>query len=152
MDDAIPLVVGPGGGETVRNPVGGIVTFKATGMETASALTVFESVIAPGDGPPLHVHAREDEVLYVLEGEFRFQLGEEVHEAPEGSLMYVPRDVAHCFQNVASHPSRLLITFTPAGMEHFFALSGGDPAAFAQAAEVVGMEVVGPPLSQRDAG
>jgi quercetin dioxygenase-like cupin family protein len=146
MDDATPLVVGPGGGETVRNPVGGIVTFKATGMETAGALTTFESVIAAGDGPPLHTHAREDEVLYVLEGEFRFQLGDDVHEAPEGSLMYVPRGVAHCFQNVADDPGRLLIFFTPAGMEHFFALASGDPAAFEKAAEVVAMEVVGAPL------
>jgi quercetin dioxygenase-like cupin family protein len=146
MDDATALVVGPGGGETVRNPVGGIVTFKATGTETAGVLTTFESVIAPGDGPPLHVHAREAEVLYVLEGEMRFQLGDEVHEAPEGSLMYVPPGVAHCFQNSGDYPSRLLIFFTPSGMEHFFALTGGDPATFAKAAEVVGMEVVGPPL------
>jgi quercetin dioxygenase-like cupin family protein len=146
MDEATPLVVGPGGGETVRNPVGGIVTFKATGAETAGALTTFESVIAPGDGPPLHVHAHEAEVLYVLEGEMRFQLGEEVHDAPQGSLMYVPPGVAHCFQNVGESPSRLLIFFTPSGMERFFGLTGGDPDAFKKAAEVVGMEVVGPPL------
>jgi quercetin dioxygenase-like cupin family protein len=149
MDDATALVVGPGGGETVRNPVGGIVTFKATGMETAGSLTTFESVIAPGDGPPLHTHAREDEVLYVLEGEVAFQLADEVHSAPEGSLMYVPRGVAHTFQNVSDHPSRLLIFFTPAGMEHFFGLTEGDPAAFEKAAEVVAMEVVGPPLRTR---
>src|SRR3954451_16225813 len=123
MDEAVPLVVGPGGGETVRNPVGGIVSFLTTGMISGGRGTVFEDLIAPGDGPPLHTHAREDEGLYVLEGEVRFQLGEEIHEAPEGSLMYAPRGVAHCFQNIASHPSRLLITFTPAGMEHFFALS-----------------------------
>ena len=146
MDDATALVVGPGGGETVRNPVGGIVTFKVTGTETAGVLTTFESVIAPGDGPPLHTHAREAEVLYVLEGEMRFQLGDDVHDAPEGSLMYVPPGVAHCFQNSGEYPSRLLIFFTPSGMEHFFALTGGDPATFAKAAEVVGMEVVGPPL------
>jgi quercetin dioxygenase-like cupin family protein len=146
MDDATALVVGPGGGETVRNPVGGIVTFKVTGADSAAGLTVFESVIAPGDGPPLHTHGREDEVLYVLEGEFRFQLGEEVHDAPEGTVMYVPSGVAHCFQNASEHPSRLLIFFTPAGMEHFFALTGGDPSVFAKAAEVVAMEVVGPPL------
>lgn len=88
MDDATPLVLGPGA-DTVRNPVGGIVTFKATGAETAGSLTTFESLIAPADGPPLHTHAREHEVLYVLEGDFRFQLGDDVHEAPPGSAMYV---------------------------------------------------------------
>jgi quercetin dioxygenase-like cupin family protein len=146
MDDATPLVIGPGGGPTVRNPVGGIVTFKATGEDSAGTLTTFESVIAAGNGPPLHTHAREDEVLYVLEGEFRFQLREEIHEAPVGSLMYVPRGVPHCFQNSGETPGRLLIFFTPAGMEHFFGQTGGDPELFAKAAEVVGMEVVGPPL------
>jgi quercetin dioxygenase-like cupin family protein len=146
MDDAIPLVLGPGAGDSVRNPVGGLVTFKATGAETAGRLTAFESEIAPGDGPPLHVHAREDEVLYVLAGEFRFQLGDEVHDAPPGALMYVPRGIPHCFQNVADSPSRLLIFFTPAGMEHFFGLTDGDRAAFEAAAGQVGMTVVGPPL------
>jgi quercetin dioxygenase-like cupin family protein len=146
MDEAVGLVVGPGGGETVRNPVGGIVTFKATGAVSAGRVTTFESVIAPGDGPPLHTHAREDETLYVLEGEFRFQLEDEVHEAPVGTTMYVPPGTPHCFQNSGETPGRLLISFTPAGMEHFFALTGGDPEAFKKAAEVVGMEVVGPPL------
>ena len=146
MDDATAVVVGPGGGETVRNPVGGIVTFKTTGEASASRVTVFESLIAAGDGPPLHTHAREDEVLYVLEGDFRFQLGDEIHEAPVGSMMYVPPGTPHCFQNSGETPGRLLITFTPSGMEHFFALTGGDPEAFEKAAEVVGMEVVGPPL------
>ena len=146
MDEAVALVVGPGGGETVRNPVGGIVTFKATGAVSAGRVTTFESVIAPGDGPPLHTHAREDETLYVLEGEFRFQLEDEVHEAPVGTTMYVPPGTPHCFQNSGETPGRLLIVFTPSGMEHFFALTGGDPEAFKKAAEVVGMEVVGPPL------
>jgi quercetin dioxygenase-like cupin family protein len=146
MDEAVASVVGPGGGETVRNPVGGIVTFKATGAETAGRLTTFESVIAPGDGPPLHVHAREDEVLYVLEGEFRFRLGDDVHDAPVGTTMFVPPGVPHCFQNAGDTPGRLLIVFTPSGMEHFFGLTDGDRAAFEKAAEVVGMQVVGPPL------
>ena len=146
MDEACALVVGPGGGEAVQNPVGGFITFKTTGAVSAGRVTAFESVIAAGDGPPLHTHAREDEVLYVLEGEFRFQLDDEVHEAPVGSTMYVPPGQPHCFQNVGESPGRLLIFFTPSGMEHFFALTGGDREAFEKAAGVVGMEVVGPPL------
>jgi quercetin dioxygenase-like cupin family protein len=139
-------LLGPGAGDTLRNPVGGIVTFKATGAETAGSLTTLESLIAPGDGPPLHTHAREDEVLYVLEGDFRFQLGDDVHEAPPGSVMYVPSGVPHCFQNAGDSPGRLLVFFTPSGMERFFGLTDGDRAAFEAAAAQVGMEVVGPPL------
>lgn len=146
MDDATGLVLGPGAGDKVRNPVGGAVTFKVTGAETAGRLSVFESEIAAGDGPPLHVHANEDEVLYVLEGEFRFRLGDEIHTAPAGSVMYVPRGVPHCFQVAGDSPGRLLIVFTPSGMERFFGLTGGDRAAFEAAAAQVGMTVVGPPL------
>jgi quercetin dioxygenase-like cupin family protein len=146
MGETVPQVVGPGDGEVVRNPVGGVVTFKTVGSDSDGRLTAFESEIAAGDGPPLHVHANEDEILYVLDGQFRFQLGDTVHEAPPGALMYVPRGVPHCFQNAGDRAGRLLIFFTPAGMEHFFGLTGGDPEAFKAAAAQVGMEVVGPPL------
>src|SRR4051794_35458713 len=141
------LAVGPGEGDQLFNPVGGQVTFK---VRTAG-ITVFESVIAPGDGPPLHLHRNEDEALYVLGGTFRFRLGEEIVEAPRGSMMFAPRGVPHCFQNVASEPGTLLITFAPGGMERFFELTGSDPSKFAEAAAQVGMEVVGPSLAQRQA-
>lgn len=144
-------MLGPGEGPALQNPVGGHVTFKVQGGESAGALTLFESVIAPGEGPPLHVHANEDEALYVLDGAFRFQLGEEVVDAPERSIMFAPRGVAHCFQNVGAEPGRLLIVFTPSGMERFFALTDGDPSVFQAMAAEVGMQVVGPPLAQRGA-
>ena len=142
------MVVGAGEGETVRNPVGGIVTFKVRGEESGGRMTVFESVIAPGDGPPLHVHAQEDEVLYVLDGEFRFQMGEQLTTVSSGGMMFVPRGVAHCFQNAGDADGRLLITFAPSGMERFFALTDGDREAVAAAGREVGMEIVGLPLSQ----
>jgi oxalate decarboxylase/phosphoglucose isomerase-like protein (cupin superfamily) len=63
--------------------------------------------------------------------------------------MFVPRGVAHCFQNMGDAPGTLLITFTPGGMERFFELTGSDPSKFAEAAAQVGMEVVGPSLAQR---
>src|SRR3954447_4059399 len=103
------LVVAAGEGDQLFNPVGGQVTFKVR----TPGVTIFESVIAPGDGPPLHLHRNEEESLYVLDGAFRFQLGEEIIEAPRGSMMFVPRGVPHCFQNVRTEPGTLLITFTP---------------------------------------
>lgn len=57
-----------------RGPAGGPLTFKVRGTQTDGALTAFENVIAPGDGPPLHVHANDDEAWYVLDGELRFRL------------------------------------------------------------------------------
>jgi quercetin dioxygenase-like cupin family protein len=146
MDEAVGVVLGPGGGEMVDSPVGGMLTFKATGAVSAGRVMAMESLIPPGEGPPLHVHAKEDEMLYVLEGEFRFQIGDDLHDAPAGSFVYVPRGVPHVWQNAGETPGRLLVYFTPAGMERFFALADGDRAAFDSVAEQVGMSVVGPPL------
>jgi quercetin dioxygenase-like cupin family protein len=138
----------------MEGPAGGPLTFKARGEQTGGRLTVFENEVAPMDGPPLHTHANEDESWYVLEGELRFRLGEELSSAPAGSFVYVPRGVAHCFQNVGAGPARILVIFNPSGMEGFFdrfaALPAGavNPEAFKSIGAEVGMDVVGPPLAK----
>jgi quercetin dioxygenase-like cupin family protein len=149
-----PVALGPGEGETIQGPVGGALTFKVRGEQTNGTLTVFENTIAPGEGPPMHAHANEDEAWYVLEGELRFKLDAAIHTAPRGSFVFVPRRTAHCFQNIGAQPARILVLFTPAGMETFFdrfaALPDGSDAgrAFASIGREVGMEVVGLPLAQ----
>ncbi len=148
-----PVALGPGEGETVQGPAGGPLTFKLRGSQSGGSLLAFENVIAPGDGPPRHVHSAEDEAWYVLEGDLRFELGAEVAVAPAGTFVFVPRGTAHCFQNAGDGPARILVLFTPASMEPFFdrlsALPALDAGAFARIGAEVGMEVVGPPLSQR---
>src|SRR5690349_14632410 len=114
-----PLVVPPGAGETVQGPAGGPLTFKARGEQTGGALTAIENVIAPGDGPPLHVHANEDEAWWVIEGTLAFRIGERAAEAPAGTFVFVPRGVPHAFRNAGDGPARILVLFTPAGMERF---------------------------------
>jgi quercetin dioxygenase-like cupin family protein len=150
------FVSGPGEGRTLKNPVGGPLSFKARDAQTGGALTAFESTAAPGEGPPLHRHAGQDEVLYVLEGRLRVRLEEAVHEAPAGSFVFIPRGVHHTWQNAADEPARLLVLFAPAapGMERFFERSAelAEDArvadAFEKFASDAGMEVVGPPLAQ----
>jgi quercetin dioxygenase-like cupin family protein len=145
--------VGPDEGVTVRGPVGGPLTFKVRGDQTGGVLTVLETVVAPGEGPPLHTHANEDESWYVLEGELRFQLDTEMRPAPAGSFVFVPRGTPHCFKNLGSEPCRVLVLFTPSGMETFFdrfaSLPAGpvDPDAFRTIGAPVGMDVIGPPLA-----
>lgn len=138
------------GGQTAENPAGGQVAFKVRGPESGGQLTAFETSVAAGQGPPLHRHEAEDETLYVIEGEFRFRLGDDEHVGGPGSFAYVPRGVHHTFQNVSSEPGRMLIHFTPAGMERFFErfdeLGSATPGAFQRLAPEVGMEVLGPPL------
>ena len=144
------FTVGPGEGPTIQGPAGGPLTFKVRGDQTGGALTVIENTIAPGDGPPHHVHANEDEAWWIVEGELRFRLGDELHSAPAGTFVFVPRGVAHSFQNAGESDARILVMFTPGGMESFFdsfaQLEDLDPGAFAQLGAEVGMEVVGPPL------
>jgi len=152
MAETTPVTVPPGAGETIEGPAGGPLTFKVRGEQTAGALTAFENVIAPGDGPPLHRHAAEDEAWYVLAGELRFRLGEEIAAAPAGTFVFVPRGTPHCFKNMGAVPARILVLFTPSGMERFFdrfaAQPPGppDPAVFGRIGGEVGMEVLGPPL------
>jgi quercetin dioxygenase-like cupin family protein len=152
-DDLRPFAVLPGEGATVQGPAGGPLTYKARGEQTGGALTAIENVIAPGEGPPLHVHANEDEAWWVIEGTLRFRLGEQAAEAPAGTFVFVPRGVAHAFQNVGDGPARILVLFTPAGMERFFdtfaTLTAG-PDAFTTAGREAQMAVVGPPLAVSD--
>src|SRR6185503_5211566 len=135
---------------TIEGPAGGPLTFKVRGEQTGGALTAFENIIAPGDGPPLHTHAGEDEAWYVLAGELRFQLGDERAVVTAGSFVFVPRGTPHCFVNAGSEPARILVLFTPSGMEAFFdrfaELDTFDPAAFRSIGAGVGMDVTGPPL------
>jgi quercetin dioxygenase-like cupin family protein len=155
MSDARPFVVQPGEGTTVQGPAGGPLSFKARGEQTNGTLTAVENVVAPGDGPPLHVHANEDEAWYILDGRFRFQLDEEIASAPAGAFVFVPRGTRHCFQNIGDEPARILVLFTPAGMERFFDRFAALPAeavvpeAFRTIGAEVDMDVVGPPLGTR---
>lgn len=153
MSASDAVVVRAGEGETIEGPAGGPLTFKVRGEQTNGALTAFENVIAPGDGPPLHVHANEDEAWYVLEGDLRFRLDSEVTSAPAGSFVFVPRGTPHCFQSIGSEPARILVLFTPSGMERFFdrfaQLPAFDPSAFGAIGSEVGMDVLGPPLAQQ---
>lgn len=150
------VVAGPGEGPTIQGPAGGPLTFKVRGTQTNGALTACENVIAPGDGPPLHTHAHEDESWYVIAGRLRFRIGTDLRDAPEGSFVFVPRGTRHCFQNVGAEPARILVMFTPSGMEAFFdrfaALPDGpvDPGVFQRIGSEVGMNVVGPPLAVSD--
>jgi quercetin dioxygenase-like cupin family protein len=140
-----PIVWGPGEGPVVEGPVGGPLTFKARGEQTNGTLTVIENVIPPGQGPPLHVHAAEEEAWYVLEGRLRFQIGEEISHAPAGTFVFAPRGTPHSFRNIGEGPARILVIFTPSGMERFFdrfaSLPEGDAThdAFRSVGREVGM-------------
>lgn len=150
------LVSLPGEGPRIRNPVGGGATIRIRTEDTAGALTLIELTIPPKAGPPLHVHAKEDEMWVVLKGDLRFKVEAEILRAPVGSVVFVPRGARHCFQNTSEDAAEILVVFTPSGMERFFEeLAAGPPVPFdskeyRSIARASWMEIVGPPLAESD--
>jgi quercetin dioxygenase-like cupin family protein len=95
----------------------GLATVKATGKETDGQYTLVE-VLEPEGEQPFHVHHREDEGFWVLEGELTFEVGEETIKASPGSFIFGPKDIPHRY-TVESGPAKLLFILSPAGFEEF---------------------------------
>ena len=100
---------------------GYLLTFLVTGDETGGTFSVVEEVGRKGLSaePPMHVHQREDESFYVLEGRMGFVIGDTQIDAPAGTLVVLPRGVPHRFTLESEHV-RVLNMCTPAGFEGFF--------------------------------
>jgi mannose-6-phosphate isomerase-like protein (cupin superfamily) len=150
------FVVPAGGGTRLRAPIGGPVLIKAGTETTSGTFALLEVTWPPLAGPPLHVHAREDEMWWILEGDWRFQMDDQTHRVRAGSFAFVPRGVTHSFQNVGQTAARILVMFTPSGMDRFFeqqaelAPGRGDPEAYEAIAQNNWMRVTGPPLAEAD--
>jgi quercetin dioxygenase-like cupin family protein len=154
---AEPFAVAPGQGLIVENPTGAHTTFQAMADATAGSLTAIQGEAAPGEGPPLHVHPDQHELIYTVEGHYRVRLGDAQFDAPPGSFFFIPRGTAHTWQNVGTTPARFFAAMIPASpeFEQFFLRYAQLPphergtAAFARLAdETQGMKVVGPPLAE----
>ena len=96
--------------------LGMLATIKATGEQTGGQFSLVEILAPDGFGSELHVHHREDEGFYILEGEMTFYVGDQVIKAHPGSYLFGPRNVPHAF-TVDSGPARLLFVLSPAGFE-----------------------------------
>jgi glyoxylate utilization-related uncharacterized protein len=79
-----------------------------------------EALVPPGGGPPPHIHTREEETFYLLEGQLEVLLGEETVLAGPGDFVSVRRGTVHRFRNTSAETARVILTFTPAGIEHWF--------------------------------
>jgi hypothetical protein len=101
---------------------------RADGAATDGALAVVEERARLGYRTPPHVHTREDETLYIIDGELSYQRGDEAGRAGPGEVVFLPRHVAHRFEVVSGHAYFLLMV-TPAGFEKFFAQVSGPALA-----------------------
>lgn len=131
--------------------LGGANTYacKVSTKDTNGALFLLEQRNLRKGGPPRHVHHRQDEWFYILDGEFIAEVGTEKFRLEPGDSLFAPRRVPHAFARVGENDGRLLIGFQPAGeMEHFFheIAKMPDYAKDEKLYQACGMELVGPPL------
>ncbi|MET0134024.1 MAG: cupin domain-containing protein [Kibdelosporangium sp.] len=97
------------------------ITMKTDGKSTRDAYSLFEYTIPPEtDGPPPHVHTREDESFICLSGRLDVHLGGEDFVMGLGDYMFLPRDVVHAFRNPYGEESRVISVVSPAGLERYY--------------------------------
>jgi quercetin dioxygenase-like cupin family protein len=94
----------------------GLAVIKATAADTGGQITIVEMTEPPGTEAPLHVHHREDEAFWVLEGDVTFEVGDTTIEAHAGDFAFGPRDIPHRY-TVGDAGCRMLFICTPGGFE-----------------------------------
>src|SRR6185436_16304615 len=114
-----PTIRHPAKGRTIA-VVGDVYRFLATGADTNGRYALWEALVPPGGGPPPHVHSREEEGFYVLEGEITFTVNDEKVVATAGTFANMPVGTPHSFRNESDRPARMLISVAPAGLEQMF--------------------------------
>ena len=156
MPEQTPFVVRAGEGTSVWS-LGGRFTAKAIAENTEGRFSLVEALAFQSTEPPEHIHHREDEAWYILDGKMTFYVGDAVLKATTGCFAFAPRGIPHTF-TVDVEPTRVLVFASPAGFEHF-ALELGEqaqddtpptglavppPEVLGPVAKRYGIEVVGP--------
>ncbi len=148
-----------GQGETIWF-TNNLMTLKATAQSTGGAYGLVESLAPAGSGPPLHVHHREDEAFWILEGTLTVRCGDQTFTAGPGSYAFLPRDIPHTFVVEGDSPARILSICSPGGLEQYFVASGRpaeslglpppspiDVGLLVRVGQDFGVEILGPPMA-----
>lgn len=139
-----------GGGKRFPFWSGEEFIWKVTGAESDGVLDIGEMVVQPGIAVPEHIHHRNDEAFYVLDGQLRLTVAAQEHTLEPGAFAFVPHGVRHHWVNSGSASARILLTFTPGGMDQYFVemdplLRGPmDLEKILPVCEKYGYELVGP--------
>jgi quercetin dioxygenase-like cupin family protein len=130
-----------------------VLDVKISGSDTEGDLAIFEQTsLSQGRGTPYHVHPNQDEVFYVLEGSYRFKVGDELFDLTAGESIFLPRAIPHAWTQ-ASEKGKMMVVLQPAGkLENFFITMAAlkeepDQATIKKIFSDNEMEVVGPPLA-----
>src|SRR5712672_3518189 len=122
-----PTIRKSGEGRTIA-VVGDVYRFLATGEDTNGKYANWEAIVPPGGGPPPHVHSREEEGFYILEGEITLRIGDDKIVASAGTFANMSVGTPHSFKNESNKPAKMLISVAPAGLEQMF-FEAGVPVA-----------------------
>lgn len=154
----VVLAAGETRSATPLNIVGETTHVLVADRDSLGQFASFHLVAPPMSGPPLHVHSREDEWFYVLDGELVFEMDGVRRTVHAGGSVFLRRGVTHRYQNFTGRDARLLIATTPAGLDRFFEAMdaitppGGLPPMdrlMALDAEF-GLTTLGPPMGPED--
>lgn len=124
---------------------------KVSQKDTNGDLTIFEYTGNEKGGPPLHIHLHQDEVFFIIQGEYLFQVGDDTHNLKAGDTIFLPRQVKHAFAQLTDN-GKMFFLFQPSGkMEDYFRVLGNltSPPTPEQGAKIFAehdMTIVGPPL------
>jgi len=144
------FITPPGEGDDVPTKPGS--RRKAFSGNTGGRFLVDEAVLAPGEAAPPHRHANLTEVFYVLEGDLRLQVGDEIHPVTAGTFAFSPVGTVHSFANIGQTTARMLIVAMPQDPEgqtiqtveaYFAALAEMPPPADRTAADLAAWEELG---------
>lgn len=130
-----------------------MLDLKVSGKDTDNNLSVFvQTGLSQYGGPPLHIHPYQDEWFFILEGRYKFQVGNEKFEMQTGDTIFLPHNIQHAFIQLTGK-GKVLVSFLPAGkMEDFFAVTDSW-STFPSQDEIVKvfaeheMKIVGPLLN-----
>ena len=154
-----PVLVPSGKDRENRDHAVGVshTTYKVLTAETGGAMFVMEQANAKKGGPNLHLHHGQDELFYILEGEYIVEIGSNRFHLKAGDCVLGPREVPHAWAFVGETAGRMLLSYSPAGkMEAFFndreknGIQKGGYSRTSHDAETMrayGMELLGPPIS-----
>lgn len=159
MSDVKPYQAAPKDGAALWH-MGALMVFKATSEQTGGRYWLAEQTSNLGYASPVHVHSREDETFYLLDGEISIEIEDTMHRLEPGDFVFAPRDLPHSYK-VESGPARWLVMGTPGGFDGWFFDTGKpadrlevpefDPADFPDFGDVIasveayGGKVLGPP-------
>ncbi len=137
--------------------VGDDIRVKISSQDTNSAFAVLDGRTQPRHGPPLHLHHRQDEWWYVLEGRLLFVVDGQEIVAGTGDTVFAPKGTRHTHLNIGAMPARYIVAVVPGGLDIFFEELSAvvppgtvpDPASLAPLFRKHGLELLGPPLGAR---